>query len=79
MVSDTWSTDVLASDTEGPAGLPDPGGAAGDALLLHLRAQRSRDLGELAGINPASSAAGHAMSHHQVWATKPFFLFVFIY
>ena len=42
MVSDTWSTDVLASDTEGPAG----GEGSGDALLIQLRAQRSGDLGK---------------------------------
>ena len=42
MVSDTWSTDVLASDTEGPVG----GEGSGDALLIQLRAQRSGDLGK---------------------------------
>ena len=46
MVSDTWSTDVLASDTEGPAGGDATG--SGDALLIQLRAQRSGDLGKSA-------------------------------
>ena len=61
MVSDTWSTDVLASDTETTAG--PPGGDVGlpneAGLLLLQRQQRmAGDLGDLAGILVPTPSTG---------------------
>ena len=61
MVSDTWSTDVLASDTETTAGPPcgDVGLPNDPGLILLQRQQRmAGELGDLAGILVPTSASG---------------------